>query len=145
MKGLKPLARIRASKTAQPPNDQRHVHQEIALAIHLSKPEVFMEALPETASAYIDSPTTCDTCKVLLYGTRSVLLCDGCGAGFHLRCLKMYKHSDIPEQDWYCTKCVAVSEGRPKQSIYGPLRRGPGRRGSRTTWILKVSLKWVYL
>lgn len=139
-KGFKSLARVRVSKTTQPPNDQREVHQQIALAIHLSKPEVFLAALPETASAYIDSPITCETCKVLLKDTSSVLICDGCEAGFHLRCLKMFKHSDIPEKDWYCTKCAAVPGGRPKPSIYGPLRRGPGRRGSRTTWILKVIL-----
>lgn len=136
-KGSKSPTRVRGSKTNQPPDEQRQVHQQIAFAIQLSKPEVFLAALPETASAYIDSPFKCDSCKVLLNETSSVLICDGCEAGFHLRCLKMYKHSDIPEKDWYCTKCVAVSGGRPKPSIYGPLRRGPGRRGSRTAWILK--------
>lgn len=136
------LARLRESKTTptQPSDDQQQVHQQIALAIQQSKPEVFLEVLPETASAYIDSPYTCGTCNTLLHGTRSVLICDGCGTGFHLRCLKFDDPSDIPEKYWYCTKCVAVYGGQPKASIYGPLRRGPGRRGSSTTWILKVIL-----
>lgn len=134
------LARLRESKSTptRPSDDQQQVHQEIALAIRQSKPEVFLEVLPETASAYIDSPSTCVTCNTLLHGTRSVLVCDGCGTGFHLRCLKFEDPSDIPEKDWYCTKCVAVYGGQPKASQYGPLRRGPGRRGSSTTWILKV-------
>ena len=137
-KGSKSLVQGRGAKISASLIDQREVHQQIALEIQLSKPDVYMAALPETAGAFINSPIKCDTCKVLINDTSSVLICDGCEAGFHLLCLQMYKHSDIPEEDWYCKKCVAVLGSQPRQSIYGPLRRGRGRRGSNTTWILKV-------
>ncbi|KAG0599451.1 hypothetical protein M758_12G153100 [Ceratodon purpureus] len=136
-KGPKSLLRGRGAKIAEPLIDQRQIHQQIALEIELSMPDVFMAALSETAGAYINSPIRCDTCKVLINDTGSALICDGCGAGFHLVCLQMRKRSAIPEGDWYCSKCEAVSGGQPRQSIYGTLRRGRGRRGSRTTWILK--------
>jgi hypothetical protein len=137
-KGPEPRLRGRGATIAQPLVDQRQVHREIALEIQLLKPDAFMEALSETASAYINSPIRCDTCKVLINDTSSVLICDGCEAGFHLLCLQMYKPSDIPEKDWYCIKCEAMPGSQPRQSKYGPIVQGPGRRGSRTTWVLKV-------
>lgn len=34
----------------------------------------------------------------------SLLLCDGCNAGFHLYCLRPPLHS-IPRGDWFCASC----------------------------------------
>nr|CUU97693.1 hypothetical transcript [Hymenolepis microstoma] len=34
----------------------------------------------------------------------SLLLCDGCNAGFHLYCLRPSLHT-IPEGDWFCVSC----------------------------------------
>lgn len=139
-KGQKPFLQGRGAKTAQPDSDcwSLEKHQQIALEIQLSKPDVFMAPSSETAGAYINLPFRCSTCTVLMNDTSGVLICDGCEVGFHLLCLQMNKHSDIPKKNWYCTKCVAVSRGQPRHSIYGLLRRGSGRRGSRTAWILKV-------
>jgi hypothetical protein len=81
-KGPEPRLRGRGATIAQPLVDQRQVHREIALEIQLLKPDAFMEALSETASAYINSPIRCDTCKVLINDTSSVLICDARKNGF---------------------------------------------------------------
>jgi hypothetical protein len=37
-------------------------------------------------------------------GAASMLLCDGCGAGWHLECLAA-PLAAVPEGDWYCDLC----------------------------------------
>ncbi|XP_024386639.1 uncharacterized protein [Physcomitrium patens] len=131
------VERAREVEAVEPQVDQKKYLQEIALEVGLLESEVVTTVLPEMASAYMNSPITCGICKVLVNDSASVLICDGCETGFHLICLQAQKVLDIPGKDWYCTKCLTANGGRPRQPIYGPIRRGPGRPGSRTTWILK--------
>lgn len=39
-----------------------------------------------------------------------MLLCDGCGAGFHIFCVDL-QIADIPEGDWLCPACNKAQDG----------------------------------
>jgi hypothetical protein len=46
-------------------------------------------------------------------GAARMLLCDGCGAGWHLECLPK-PLAAVPEGDWYCSRC---REGQADQAL----------------------------
>uniref|UniRef100_A0A0R3T3U6 Bromodomain adjacent to zinc finger domain protein 1A n=1 Tax=Rodentolepis nana TaxID=102285 RepID=A0A0R3T3U6_RODNA len=53
----------------------------------------------------------------------SLLLCDGCNAGFHLYCLRPSLHT-IPEGDWFCVSCKPPpSRTKPTTSASSIRRR----------------------
>jgi len=56
-----------------------------------------------------------------------MLLCDGCGTGWHTMCL-MPKLTSIPRGDWLCPRCVlygvTIADLRVVTPQPGPLLRG---------------------
>jgi hypothetical protein len=54
----------------------------------------------------------CTRCRRSM-GAARMLLCDGCGAGWHLECLPK-PLAAVPEGDWYCGRC---REGQEDQAL----------------------------
>ena len=50
---------------------------------------------------------SCEVCSSI-EDDENMLLCDGCDSGYHLYCLRP-KLKTIPDDDWFCAKCVARS------------------------------------
>jgi hypothetical protein len=44
-------------------------------------------------------------------GAARMLLCDGCGEGWHLECLSP-PLSKVPDGDWFCGRCAAMPQLR---------------------------------
>lgn len=58
------------------------------------------------------STLACSICREL-GGDASMVLCDGCDAGYHMSCLvpAMVK---VPKGRWYCHSCLAIKAGDPQ-------------------------------
>lgn len=76
-----------------------------------------------------DQSLACEVCA-FMDEEESMLLCDGCGTGWHMMCLipKLYT---VPKDEWLCSRCVAdgvtVKDShtvRAQTPRPGPLLRG---------------------
>ena len=83
-----------------------------------SKKQLLRAARPEDEEA----GARCEACE-RADNAAEMLLCDGCDAGFHLRCLDP-PLAAVPAGDWYCARCVAqfpVKYGRaPPEDVDAP-------------------------
>jgi hypothetical protein len=59
-----------------------------------------------------DAPCSCKICKE----SGALLHCSHCPNSFHLICAKM-KEADVPNGNWYCSKCINVAEKKLKDEI----------------------------
>ncbi|KAG6468484.1 hypothetical protein ZIOFF_073172 [Zingiber officinale] len=57
--------------------------------------------------------------------TESLLVCDACEKGNHLKCLQSYGSKDIPKAEWHCPSCLASSNGKTLPPKYGRVTRAP--------------------
>jgi hypothetical protein len=78
------------------------VHMERCAPCH--RPDVDGRMDPRTAVPPPDF--ACTRCRKAS-GTARMLLCDSCGAGWHLECLAK-PLSVVPAGDWFCAECVAA-------------------------------------
>ncbi|KAF3780424.1 PHD finger protein [Nymphaea thermarum] len=69
--------------------------------------------------AYMDAPLTCQICKVTITDVGSLLVCDACEKGVHVRCLHAYNQKSIPQGEWNCPKCLISNHGKPLPLKYG--------------------------
>ncbi|XP_058070783.1 uncharacterized protein LOC131219577 [Magnolia sinica] len=72
---------------------------------------------------YMSKALTCQMCKVSVHDVESLLVCDACEKGVHLKCLQSYYQKGIPAGDWHCPKCLLASNGKPLPKKYGPVCR----------------------
>ncbi|KAL5199600.1 hypothetical protein ABZP36_020803 [Zizania latifolia] len=77
--------------------------------------------LPSTE--YMYSRLDCQLCKVSITDVESLLVCDACERGIHLKCLQHYGSNGLPKAEWYCPMCVACSKGKPLPPKYGKVTR----------------------
>jgi hypothetical protein len=78
------------------------VHMERCAPCH--RPDVDGRMDPRTAVPPPDS--ACTRCRKAS-GAARMLLCDSCGAGWHLECLAK-PLAAVPAGDWFCAQCVAA-------------------------------------
>ncbi|CAH1428735.1 unnamed protein product [Lactuca virosa] len=74
---------------------------------------------------YMTKALTCQMCKGTINDVDTVLVCDACERGYHLRCLHCNPKS-IPRgewQEWHCAKCLTISNGKPLPPKYGRVMR----------------------
>jgi len=77
-----------------------------------------------------DKNLACEVCSFMVE-KECMLLCDGCGTGWHTKCLTP-KLTSIPRGDWLCPRCVSdgvtTAELRVVKALItpqpGPLLRG---------------------
>ncbi|XVE50744.1 hypothetical protein DITRI_Ditri01bG0187800 [Diplodiscus trichospermus] len=72
---------------------------------------------------YMNKALTCQTCKLTINEVETVLLCDACEKGFHLKCLQSNNQRGIPRGEWHCTRCLSLCNGKPLPPKYGRVMR----------------------
>ncbi|KAF7815895.1 PHD finger protein [Senna tora] len=72
---------------------------------------------------YMNKALTCQMCELTVSEVDSVLLCDACEKGFHLKCLQPSILRGIPRGEWHCMRCLTLSGGKPLPPKYGRVMR----------------------
>ncbi|KAM0880270.1 hypothetical protein ACQ4PT_033687 [Festuca glaucescens] len=75
------------------------------------------------STEYMHGRLDCQICKVAIMDANSLLVCDACERGAHLKCLQHYGNKGVPIADWHCPTCVAQSKGKPLPPKYGKVTR----------------------
>jgi hypothetical protein len=75
------------------------------------------------STEYMHARLDCQICKVAIMDANSLLVCDACERGAHLKCLQHYGNKGVPIADWHCPTCVAQSKGKPLPPKYGKVTR----------------------
>lgn len=75
------------------------------------------------STEYMNTRLDCQICKVAIMNMESLLVCDACGRGMHLKCLQYYGNQGLPKTEWYCPTCVASCKGKPLPPKYGKVTR----------------------
>ncbi|XP_038972770.1 uncharacterized protein LOC103696217 isoform X2 [Phoenix dactylifera] len=84
------------------------------------------------STEYMSKPLVCQVCKITITDVESLLVCDACEKGTHLKCLQSYGNKGIPKAEWHCPKCLLSSNGKPLPPKYGRVTRtvGPSKAAS---------------
>ncbi|KAL2316702.1 hypothetical protein Fmac_030578 [Flemingia macrophylla] len=73
---------------------------------------------------YMNKALTCQMCELSVNEVDTVLLCDACEKGFHLKCLQPSVLRGIHNRvDWHCMRCLSLSGGKPLPPKYGRVMR----------------------
>ncbi|CAA3011994.1 phd finger [Olea europaea subsp. europaea] len=72
---------------------------------------------------YMNKALTCQMCMSALVEIDSLLVCDACEKGFHLKCLQTTNQNKVPRGEWHCGKCLSLSNGKPIPPKYGRVMR----------------------
>lgn len=75
------------------------------------------------STEYMNTRLDCQICKVAIMNMESLLVCDACERGVHLKCLQHYGNQGLPKTEWYCPTCVAHCKGKPLPPKYGKVTR----------------------
>ncbi|KAL5700122.1 hypothetical protein ACHQM5_025611 [Ranunculus cassubicifolius] len=109
----------------QAPSAHSSTHNEIAKTVqkflHPRVPEHPSWTPPSTD--YMNKSLTCQACKASVNDTETVLVCDACEKGHHLKCLQSYNQKLIPKGEWHCPNCLIASNGKPLPPKYGRVTR----------------------
>ncbi|MFS7929042.1 putative chromatin regulator PHD family [Helianthus anomalus] len=109
----------------QPP--AANTHNEVAKIVQ----KVLQSHMPDhhtwnpPSRDYMNKPLTCQTCKSMINEVDTLLICDACEKGYHLRCLQCNPKSIFVDEcrEWHCAKCLAISNGKPLPLKYGRVMR----------------------
>ncbi|WOL13941.1 hypothetical protein Cni_G22721 [Canna indica] len=74
---------------------------------------------------YMSTALNCQICKNAIMDIESLLVCDVCEKGNHLKCLQSYGNKNVPKAEWHCPRCLASSNGKPLPPKYGRVTRAP--------------------
>ncbi|XP_065862461.1 uncharacterized protein [Euphorbia lathyris] len=73
---------------------------------------------------YMYKPLTCQMCHAMMNEVETVVVCDACEKGFHLKCLETINQKGIPRGgEWHCIRCTTLSNGKPLPPKYGRVMR----------------------
>ncbi|KAJ1702481.1 hypothetical protein LUZ63_002260 [Rhynchospora breviuscula] len=79
------------------------------------------------STEYMNKPLVCQSCNVIVTDVDSLLICDACERGTHLRCLESNGTKvQVPKVDWHCQRCLAASHGKTLPPKYGKVTRNLG-------------------
>ncbi|XP_011047529.1 PREDICTED: uncharacterized protein LOC105141853 isoform X2 [Populus euphratica] len=108
----------------QPPSFINN-HNEIAKIVQ----KLLQPKLPEyptwipPSREYMTTAMTCQICKLTVNEVETVVLCDACESGFHIKCREAINQKGIPRGEWHCRNCLALSNGKPLPPKYGRVMR----------------------
>ncbi|XP_031402142.1 uncharacterized protein LOC116211765 isoform X1 [Punica granatum] len=110
--------------TAAAPSNYSN-HYEIAKIVQKFLPPKLPEHPTWTPPSreYMNKALACQICQITINDVESVLLCDACEKGYHLKCLQSQNQRGIPKVEWHCQKCLALSHGKPLPPKYGRVMR----------------------
>ncbi|XP_011095470.1 uncharacterized protein LOC105174914 [Sesamum indicum] len=72
---------------------------------------------------YMNKALTCQMCMSTVTEIDSILICDACEKGYHLKCLPSTNQKGVPRGEWHCGKCLSLSNGKPLPPKYGRVMR----------------------
>lgn len=72
---------------------------------------------------YMNKALTCQICMSTVTEIDSILICDACEKGYHLKCLQTSNQKGVPRGEWHCGKCLSLSNGKPLPPKYGRVMR----------------------
>lgn len=72
---------------------------------------------------YMSKALTCQICMSTVTEIDSILICDACEKGYHLKCLQTTNQKGVPRGEWHCGKCLSLSNGKPLPPKYGRVMR----------------------
>ncbi|KAH6822687.1 hypothetical protein C2S53_003514 [Perilla frutescens var. hirtella] len=72
---------------------------------------------------YMSKALTCQICMSMVTEIDSILICDACEKGYHLKCLQTNNPKGVPRGEWHCGKCLSLSNGKPLPPKYGRVMR----------------------
>ncbi|XP_015901245.3 uncharacterized protein LOC107434305 isoform X1 [Ziziphus jujuba] len=72
---------------------------------------------------YMNKALTCQSCQLTISEVDSVLICDACEKGYHIKCSQSSNQRGIPRGEWHCARCLAFSNGKPLPPKYGRVMR----------------------
>ncbi|KAL2495868.1 uncharacterized protein Fot_39785 [Forsythia ovata] len=72
---------------------------------------------------YMNKALTCQMCTYTLIEIDSLLVCDACEKGFHLKCMQTTNQKGVPRGEWHCGRCLSLSNGKPIPPKYGRVMR----------------------
>ncbi|KAK6149366.1 hypothetical protein DH2020_016891 [Rehmannia glutinosa] len=72
---------------------------------------------------YMNKALTCQMCMSTVTEMESILICDACEKGYHLKCLQATNQKGVPRGEWHCGKCLSLSNGKPLPPKYGRVMR----------------------
>lgn len=72
---------------------------------------------------YMNKALTCQMCMSTATDIDSILICDACEKGYHLKCLHTTNQKGVPRGEWHCAKCLSLSLGKPIPPKYGRVMR----------------------
>ncbi|KAL3503563.1 hypothetical protein ACH5RR_038012 [Cinchona calisaya] len=103
----------------------RNYHTEIGKIVQklLQPPVSERPAWTLPSRNYMNKALTCQTCKSTINDADTVLVCDACEKGYHLKCLHINNPKGIPKAEWHCAKCLQLSNGKPLPPKYGRVMR----------------------
>ncbi|XP_051135677.1 uncharacterized protein LOC127254558 isoform X2 [Andrographis paniculata] len=79
---------------------------------------------------YINKALTCQICTATVTEIDTILICDACEKGYHLKCLQATNQKVITRGEWHCAKCLSLSNGKPFPIKYGLVLRNANTSSS---------------
>ncbi|XP_023645124.1 PHD finger protein At3g20280 isoform X3 [Capsella rubella] len=100
-------------------------HAEIAKIIHkVLQPRAKQNLLWNPPSReYMSKAMTCQMCHGTINEVETVLICDACEKGYHLKCLHAHNMKGVPKSEWHCSRCVQLYNGKSFPPKYGRVMR----------------------
>ncbi|KFK35921.1 hypothetical protein AALP_AA4G053600 [Arabis alpina] len=100
-------------------------HAEIAKIIQkVLQPRLKQNLLWNPPSReYMSKAIICQMCQGTVNEVETVLLCDACEKGYHLKCLQANNLKGVPKSEWHCPRCVQLYNGKPFPPKYGRVMR----------------------
>ncbi|KAG7600106.1 Zinc finger PHD-finger [Arabidopsis suecica] len=100
-------------------------HAEIAKLIHkVLQPRAKQNLSWNPPSReYMSKALTCQMCQGTINEVETVLICDACDKGYHLKCLQAHNIKGVPKSEWHCSRCVQLYNGKSFPPKYGRVMR----------------------
>ncbi|KAG6469516.1 uncharacterized protein LOC122034644 [Zingiber officinale] len=119
----------------QPPQGVAFIHTPALYTNHndiaTSVQKILQPKVPDhpswtpPSSEYMNAPLNCQICNNVIADIESLLVCDACEKGNHLKCLQSYGSRAVSKAEWHCPNCLASSNGKPLPPKYGKVTRAP--------------------
>ncbi|KAG9137184.1 hypothetical protein Leryth_011998 [Lithospermum erythrorhizon] len=122
--GAAPVHQNVSSMNVGQPSHLRNIHSEIANMVQkLLQRYVEPPVWTPPSRDYLNKPWACQMCKSFVTDADSLLICDNCEKGYHLKCLQTANHKRASKGEWHCFRCLSASHGKPLPPKYGRVMR----------------------
>ncbi|KAJ0250337.1 Uncharacterized protein HA466_0136870 [Hirschfeldia incana] len=100
-------------------------HADIAKIIHkVLQPRAKQNLLWNPPSReYMSKAMACQMCQGTINEVETLLICDACEKGYHLKCLQANNIKGVPKSEWHCSRCVQLYSGKSFPPKYGRVMR----------------------